>query len=168
MKPLSKVPFPRPPARTWALITASSPPARALALPSRHSIDTPARTNLLGDLLGLRSVGCDTALGHANAVLQPSVSLRLYALDSVCSYRLEQRGGPVFVYRQAALLLDSGLPQWCLLCRQLRLLNRNASWRQRLFGPASTARSRTHVGCADGAGHRPTGAGDVVHGVLSG
>src|SRR5213592_156437 len=26
-KPLSKVPFPRPPARTWALMTISSPPS---------------------------------------------------------------------------------------------------------------------------------------------
>lgn len=99
------------------------------------------------------------------------VSLRLRIVDSVSPYRLEQRSGAVFVYRQVALLLDSGLPQRCLSLRQRRLsisisIAMQAGVRGCCGPRLRTARSaRTHVGGADGAGHRPTGAGEVVHGV---
>ena len=93
------------------------------------------------------------------------VSLRLRIVDSVCPYRFEQRSGAVFVYRQVALLLDSGLPQRCLSLRQHHLSIAMQAGVRGCLGPGCTALARTHVGCADGAGHRPTGAGEVVHGV---
>jgi hypothetical protein len=166
LKPLSKVPFPRPPARTWALITASSPPARALALPSQYNDWLPAHTDVLCDLLSLRSVGCDTALGHANAVLQPQL-----ACACKPSAGLIRTDSSSAADRYSCI--DKHRFCWtadCLngVCYAVScVLNRNASWRQRLFWPLSSGRC-THVGCADGAGHRPTGAGNVVHGVLYG
>jgi hypothetical protein len=50
-----------------------------------------------------------------------SLRPRIIDMDRVAPYRLEQRSGAVFVYRQVALLLDGGLPQRCLSLRQRRL-----------------------------------------------
>ena len=86
-----------------------------------------AHTDVLGDLLGLSSVGSNTTLGHADAVLKRELAERVDAcLWGVAAYRLEQGGGAVFVNRQPSSLLDSG----ALQRRRLARVSTRAQWQQ--------------------------------------
>ena len=97
------------------------------------------RTNALSNLLSLCCVGRNTTLGHANAVLEPSLAYPLPSPTShICrgqlAYRLEQRSGPVLVDRQTSPLLDSGALHWVLPWGVSISASIAEHLRQRLFG----------------------------------
>ena len=66
--PLSNVPLPRPPARTCALITISSPPGKS-QLPTAWALECLVSTNLFCNRFCFGSRSRDLSLGHTNTVL---------------------------------------------------------------------------------------------------
>ena len=80
-RPLSKVPFPRPPARTWALITRSSVAAEKPKNPGglvskeagKESRVSKSQTELLSHSLSLLGGVGNASLGHIDTILPEKI-----------------------------------------------------------------------------------------------
>ena len=84
LRPLSNVPFPRPPASTCALMTISSPPMSTRSIPILALPSLDVRTDVLSNCLRFCRRAGDFAFGYTDAILpvvshflwQPGISLQ--------------------------------------------------------------------------------------------
>lgn len=100
-KPLSKEPFPRPPARTWALMTISSPPAFVSYLRTMHHSTHPASLRLTSPRLH-----CSRPRLSVHQCHTAHVSPAPTSQAGNNPYRLQKVHRQVFVNAEVPALLD--------------------------------------------------------------